>query len=368
MNEQDILYTIALTLLPGLSKGALFQMCQEAGSAQEVYELFRQPEHDETPDKRLSQLMRQLPLYLDRAQREYAFTQERGITCLTWTDSRYPQRLLECEDAPPILYYNGSADLNNRHILAMVGTRRCTEYGRDLCRIFLRDLAQLCPDALVISGLAYGIDVNAHQQALDNKLQTVGVLAHGLDQIYPSSHKYIANRMIEQGGLLTEFISGSNADKFHFVQRNRIVAGMADCCVVVESKKQGGSLITAELANDYHRDVFACPGRVTDELSQGCNALIQENKAMLLQDAEQFVEVMGWQKQKARAVQQELFVDLTPEEEKIVTILRKVDALNVNTLAVQCGVPVHQLHVLLLGLEMKGVVKQLVGNQYRILR
>lgn len=368
MNEQELLYSMALTLLPGVSKAILCDMIKRTGSAVDAYDFFRVPNRDEDVPERLAELVRKLPEYLVRAQKELDFCREKDIRVITLMDDRYPSRLRECPDAPIVLYYKGTADLNALHVVSMVGTRRCTEYGRDLCRTFLRDLKSLCPDALVVSGLAYGIDVNSHQNALQNNLQTIGVLAHGLDMIYPSSHKHIANEMVNQGGLLTEFMSGSNSDRFHFVQRNRIVAGMSDATIVVESKEHGGSLITAELAQMYYRDVFACPGRVTDPMSKGCNQLIQSNRASILLSAFDFVQAMGWQNLSVQQpIQRQLFVDLSPQEEMVVQKLKDYEPHSINSLVVSCNVPIQQMHELLFELELKGVIKSMVGNQYRLL-
>ena len=253
----------------------------------------------------------------------------------------------------------------------MVGTRRATDYGKQFCADFLRDLAVLCPDALVVSGLAYGIDIHAHRAALANHLSTVAVLAHGLDRIYPYVHRKTAIDMLPQGGLLTEFLTGTNPDKHNFVSRNRIVAGMSDATIVVESAAKGGSLITAELAEGYHRDCFAVPGRITDESSIGCNRLIRDNKAALIQDAEEFVRIMGWavaeQPVRIEGIQRNLFPELTEEEELVVRILMRQGDLHINALVVEADIPVNRMSALLFELEMKGVVKAMVGGVYHLL-
>lgn len=253
----------------------------------------------------------------------------------------------------------------------MVGTRHATDYGTQLCATFLRDLKALCPDVLVVSGLAYGIDINAHRSALDNGLATVGVLAHGLDRIYPSLHRKTAVDMLDRGGLLTEFLVGTTPDKHNFVSRNRIVAGMCDATIVIESAAKGGSLITAELAESYHRDCFAFPGRVTDEYSKGCNQLIRDNKASLLLSAEDFVQTMGWNVascvEKTVNVQRDLFPDLSGEEQRIVDILAQRGNLQINTLVVETDIPVHKMNAILFELEMKGVVRVLAGGMYQLL-
>ncbi|MCF0160229.1 MAG: DNA-protecting protein DprA [Bacteroidaceae bacterium] len=369
MNELEQLYSIAFSMVPGIPKTVLCDLIKQAGSAVEAYDRFSVYQQDGELSVNLVEQVCQMKHYLESAKRELEFAWENDIQVLTLMDAAYSSRMRECPDAPIILYYKGCADINALRMVAMVGTRRCTENGRDFCRTFLRDLAQLCPDVVIVSGLAYGIDVNAHMQALANGLPTVAVLAHGLDTLYPSSHKNIANEMIRNGGLITEFMNGTTMDKFHFVQRNRIVAGLCDATIVVESKERGGSLITAELAGMYFRDVFACPGRVTDDCSKGCNNMIQNNAAVLLQSAEGFVKSMNWESRTApkTPIQRNLFVDLTPQEVEVVNKLRHSEPLDLSNLAVKCNIPIPHLHEILFELELKGVVKCLVGGHYRLL-
>jgi DNA processing protein len=254
----------------------------------------------------------------------------------------------------------------------VVGTRHATSYGEDLCISFIRDLAEYCPDTLVVSGLAYGIDIHAHRASLQHHLSTVGVLAHGLDRIYPAAHRKTAISMMDNGGLLTEFMSGTNPDRQNFVKRNRIVAGMSDATIVVESAVKGGALITAELSESYHRDCFAFPGRVNDPYSMGCNELIKKNRAALIQSAEDFVNAMGWnivEKNNSKSsVQRELFPELSEEEEKIVQILQKYpDGIQINALVVEANIPINRMSSLLFEMEMKGLVRALAGGVYRLL-
>lgn len=260
---------------------------------------------------------------------------------------------------------------NALRIINMVGTRNATEYGKQLCASFLRDLKILCPEVLVVSGLAYGIDIHAHRAALANSLPTIGVLAHGLDRIYPSVHRKTAVDMLQQGGLLTEFLTGTNPDKHNFISRNRIVAGMADATIVVESAAKGGSLITADIAESYHRDCFAFPGRTMDASSIGCNQLIRDNKAALLLSAEDFVKAMCWdassQSRKAENVQRNLFPELSEEEQRIVSLLQAQGALQINTLVVEADIAVHKMNAILFELEMKGVIRILAGGMYQLL-
>ena len=309
---------------------------------------------------------------VELAEREMEFIEKNNIKLICYGDEAYPYRLAECSDAPLVLHSLGNADLNAHHIVSIVGTRHASEYGKDMCANFVADLAKFVPGTLVVSGLAYGIDVCAHRAALKADLPTVGVLAHGLDQIYPGAHRTTAKQMLENGGLLTEFMSGTDSLKQFFVQRNRIVAGMADATVVVESASKGGSLITASLAMGYDRDCFAFPGRVNDQYSQGCNELVSRNRAALITSAYDFVEAMNWEvvtsKKSAADMQTELFPELSPEECAVMTALRSdSDGLQVNQMVVQLNIPINKLLPLLFEMEMKGLVKAVAGGRYRVM-
>ena len=305
------------------------------------------------------------------AEREMEFILSKGIKLICFGDEAYPARLAECHDAPLVLHSLGNADLNARRIVSIVGTRHASEYGKSLCENFVADLARFAPGTLIVSGLAYGIDICAHRAALRVGLPTIGVLAHGLDRIYPAAHRATAKQMLENGGLLTEFMSGTESLRPFFVQRNRIVAGMADATVVVESASKGGSLITASLAQGYDRDCFAFPGRVNDQYSQGCNELVSRNRAALITSAYDFVEAMNWEvasaKKSADELQKELFPDLSPQECAVMTALRKSsDGLQVNQMVVQLNIPINKLLPLLFEMEMKGLVKAVAGGCYRV--
>ncbi|WP_300703761.1 DNA-processing protein DprA [Bacteroides sp.] len=371
MNSDEHVCSIALTLCPGIGHIGAKRLIEGMGSAVEVF-------------RRRTELIEILPgisptvaASLDcpaaflRAEKEMEFVEKNRISCLTLKDTDYPSRLRECEDAPLVLFFKGNTDFNRLRVINMVGTRRATDYGKQFCADFLHDMAALCPDILVVSGLAYGIDIHAHRAALAHQLSTVAVLAHGLDRIYPYVHRKTAVDMLENGGLLTEFLTDTNPDRYNFVSRNRIVAGMCDATIVVESGDKGGSLITAELAEGYHRDCFAVPGRVSDAASIGCNQLIRDSKAALIQSAGDFVRAMGWmpaaQAEKPEAVQRDLFPELTEEESNVVRILSSQGDLHINTLVVEANLPVNRMTTLLFELEMKGVVKALVGGVYRLL-
>lgn len=368
MRDEQI-YSLALTRIPGLGLIGANNLVKSLGSAASVFQ------HRKDLPELVPGATDKLVAALDhadafrRAEQELLFAEKNQIQCIAFNDERYPSRLRECEDAPLALFYRGNASLNMLKIISIVGTRHATSYGENLCTSFLRDLKELCPDVLVVSGLAYGIDIHAHRAALQYGFLTIGVLAHGLDRIYPAAHRKTAIAMMDQGGLLTEFMSGTNPDRQNFVKRNRIVAGMSDATIVVESAAKGGALITAELAESYHRDCFAFPGRTTDIYSVGCNNLIQTNRASLMLSAEDFVEAMGWNHTPRKEnIQRQLFPDLNEEETKIIQILQKsVEGVQINTLVLETNIPINQITSLLFELEMKGIIRSLVGNIYQII-
>ncbi len=370
----EIFYTMALTRLTNFNYQQALELYKAVGSAQLLYE-YRNDIGDILKDcsPRLREALKDWDEPMKRADFELKYMQEHGIRALTLMDDDYPQRLLECPDAPIVLYFTGNCDLNQMKIVSIVGTRQCTQYGQDLIRHFIADLRQHCPQVLIVSGLAYGVDIQAHRQALSNGYETVGVLAHGLDQIYPYRHKETAADMLRHGGLLTEFMTQTNADKPNFVRRNRIVAGMADSTVIIESAAKGGGLITAEIAQSYDRSVFAFPGSVYAEFSQGCNNLIRDNGAGLISNADDFVRAMGWQDEAVRkqanadGIERDLFPSLSSEEQKIVGLLQQTNDLQLNILSVKTSIPIGQLSALLFQLEMKGIVKPLAGGMYHLL-
>ena len=361
---------LALTCTPHIGVIIGRKLVEELGSAKAVYE-HRTELPDVIPGARSSLIqILDCPSAMKRAEVEIEWMEKHHIRCLAFTDADYPSRLRACEDAPLALFYRGNTNLNAKHVVSMVGTRKCSEYGRDLCASFVRDLARLCPDVLVVSGLALGIDVSSHRAALSNGLPTLGVLAHGLDRIYPYVHRNVAHEMVQHGGLLTEYMSFTEPEKQNFLQRNRIIAGMSEHTVVVESASHGGSLSTARMALNYGRSCYAFPGRVTDEYSKGCLTLIRDNVAALITSAEDFVQLAGWQTatENPAAVQRSLFVELTPDEERVMAILRKSeDGLQVNQLVVESDIPFNRLTSLLFTLEMKGLVRALPGAVYRAL-
>ncbi len=374
-DQQEILNTIILTRLNYFSLAGMLELYRKVGSATTILEN-KNHIKDILPDAspKLVEALANTDEARKRAEVEMEYDQRYGIEPLCMSDDRYPQRLKECDDAPLVLFYKGNANLNQQRVINIVGTRRCTPYGEDLIRRFVTDLKQLSPRVLIVSGLAYGVDINAHRQALANGYETVAVLAHGLDNLYPSRHRETALRMTEQGGLLTEFLTQTNADKINFVRRNRIVAGMSDACILVESAAKGGGLITTDISQAYGRDVFAFPGRIGDPCSEGCNNLIRKNGAGLITSAEDFVNDMGWQddttlmRAKQQGIERSLFPTLSAEEQTVVNVLSRNNDLQINVLSVQTNIVIGKLTALLFQLEMKGVVKTLAGGMYHLLK
>ena len=373
MNDNETRNAIALTRVNYFNLAGLAELYRRLGSATAVME-HRKDLREVLPEAspRLQEAMRNIEQHLKVADAEMEYNLQNGISAFSLADNDYPQRLKNCDDAPLVLFYKGTACLNRARVINIVGTRHCTAYGQDIIRRFVYELKNLCPEVLIVSGLAYGVDINAHRQALANGLDTVGVLAHGLDYLYPTRHKQTAEEMIKRGGLLTEFLTNTNADKLNFVRRNRIVAGIADACVLVESAAHGGGLITTALARDYNREVFAFPGPVGATYSEGCNNLIRDHKAQLVSSAADFVQAMGWENdfkrvQAARqGIERQLFPQLSAEEKAVVLALQKLNDQPISQLSVTANIPISRLTALLFQLEMKGVIKLLAGGSYHL--
>lgn len=373
MNDNETRNAIALTRVNYFNLAGLAQLYRLLGSATAVIG-HRNDLREVLPDAspRLQEAMSNIEQHLKAADAEMEYNLRNGIRALALADDDYPQRLKNCDDAPLVLFYKGTANLNRARVINIVGTRHCTAYGQDLIRRFVSELKSLSPEVLIVSGLAYGVDINAHRQALANRLDTVGVLAHGLDYLYPTRHKQTADEMLTQGGLLTEFLTNTNADKLNFVRRNRIVAGISDACVLVESAAHGGGLITAAIARDYNRDVFAFPGPVGAPYSEGCNNLIRDHKAQLVSSAADFVHALGWKTDFKRmqatrqGIERQLFPQLSGEEQAVVQALKKLNDQPINQLSITANIPISQLTVLLFQLEMKGILKLLAGGSYHL--
>lgn len=367
MND-SLLYNIAITLIPNVGDVTAKKLIAYCGSSEQVFK-----EKKSVLEKipgigpiNAQGIIQNKNMALELAEQEVKFVDKNEITPLFYLDEKYPQRLLHCEDGPVILYAQGNIDFNTQKVVSIVGTRRATDYGREVCEKIVEELAP--HNALIISGLAFGIDICAHKAAIKNNLPTVGILAHGLDRLYPQQHQLTANQMLERGGLATNFRSKTNPDRENFPKRNRIVAGLSDLTIVVESSKKGGSLITADLANGYNRDVFAVPGKVTDTQSEGCNNLIKINKAALIQSVKDIEYVMGWQVTEAtKNFQTNLFIQLSDEQKVITSVLEKKGMTGVDELSLQACLPMSKTVSLLLELEFEGVVKSFPGKLYKLI-
>jgi DNA processing protein len=363
------LYQIALTCIKGVGVAHARNLIEIMGDEESVFkgdiaDLLSIP----GISRRLVNEIRDLEV-LRRAEKELNFIEKNNLDFHFFTNNSYPQRLTNCIDAPIVLYSKGKTDFNHDKVISIVGTRNSTRYGHDFCNDFIEDISHRIPNLQIVSGLAYGVDICAHKAAIKNNLSTIAVLAHGLDRIYPFPHRQTAIEMLENGALLTEFKSNTNPDKHNFVKRNRIVAGMSDAVIVVESPLKGGSLITADIANSYFREVFALPGRFKDKMSAGCNKLISDNKAVLLESTDHFITNMGWgvdtiEVNKPR--QNELFQELSTEEEKIVNVLHQNDTMHVNALSIELNISVKELFMTLLELEMKKIIEALPGGNYQL--
>lgn len=359
-------YEIALSLTKGLGNITIRHILNYFGSAEEIFTA-KKSDLEKIPGigvKSAAAIVGKESF--DRAENEIAFIEKYKIQPLFFLNDDYPRRLRNCVDAPVLLLYKGNADLNNQKIVSVVGTRNATPYGRQFCEDLMEGLKQ--HDVLVISGLAYGIDIAAHKAALQNNLATVGVLGHGLDRIYPALHREVAEKMVSCGGLLTEFFSQSILDRANFPKRNRIIAGMADAVVVVEATRTGGALITAEIANSYNKDVFAVPGRIDDEFSDGCNFLVKTNRAHLLTGIEDLEYIMGWAKTDNLKQEKQLKIlhNLDKDEQKVLELIKERDHIAIDEIQVSLSMQQSKLAVALLGLEMKSIIVSLPGKVYRL--
>ncbi len=362
---EDKKFEIALSLLQGIGFHRAKALVSYIGSAEAV---FREKPHvlskiDGIGPHTLKVFNRESAL--ERADLELEYISKHNIKPIYYLDEDYPKKLKNCDDSPIILYTKGNLDFNRKNI-AIVGTRKATPYGKQMVNEFIKDIAFLKPQ--IISGLAYGIDIEAHHSALKNNLSTVGVFAHGLDIIYPLDHSAIAHQMLETGGWVTEFLFQTKMDPAYFPKRNRIVAGICDVTVVVESAEKGGSLITAGLANDYNRDVFAFPGCADRPYSKGCNYLIQKNRAHLITCAQDLIDIMEWDTDKAKKdIQTNIFIELTEEENKIFTILKENGLIEIDNLSHLSNQTMSSLSVHLFNLEMKGAIRALPGKKYEVI-
>lgn len=364
---ENLAYKIAISLIPGIGSVTARNLIAYVGSVEGVFSekeknLMKIPGIGEVNAQKV---IRQN--VLERAKYEVDFIHKNQVQTFFYLDENYPSRLKNCSDAPIILYFKGKANLNEKRIISVVGTRNATNYGREICEELVRSFSERSYPVLVVSGLAYGIDVHAHKACLKYNVPTVGVFAHGLDTVYPPLHSAIASKMLENGGLITDFISETKIDRPNFLRRNRIIAGMADATIIVESAEKGGALVTADIANSYNRDVFAYPGRSCDPFSRGCNKLIKFNEAVLVENQADIEKAMNWDEKvpAAKAFQTALFLEITPDEQKLIDLLKGSDRF-VDEITMETQLSMSKVSALLLGLEFKGLVVSLPGKMYRL--
>ena len=365
MIKEDILYYLALQSVDGIGPVNARKLIEHFGGPKQVLEASKKslgPIKGIRPNI-LKQLKR--GEFLKKAEREICFMEKHKITATNINEQSYPFKLKHCPDAPLVLFQKGNFDLRKKKVISIVGTRMMTQYGKQFLKEFIQELAKY--DPIIISGLAYGVDSCAHHESMQNNLTTIGILAHGLDQIYPKPHFMLSEKMQEKGGLYSEFWSGTAPEKVNFVKRNRIIAGISEATIVVESANKGGSLITAEIAASYNRDVFAVPGRVKDKFSKGCNMLIKSNKAAMISSVKDLEYILGWNEieTKPKPIQKSLFVKLEKNEKLLYDHLIKSNKILLDQLSLEIGLSIQSTLMLLLQLELKGLVKCHPGKWYQ---
>jgi len=367
MSEISLKHKIALGLIPRIGDINARKLVSHFGSVEAVFHepyrnLIKIPGIGSGIAKYISDRS-----YLDTAEKEVEYVIKNEVRTYFYLDNDYPYRLRQCDDSPVVFFFKGTSDLNAVKILSVVGTRNATTHGKELCEKIIGGLAAGHPDLIIVSGLAYGIDITSHKAALANNLQTIGVLGHGFKTTYPSIHASTAKTMLKSGGLLTDFVSEALPERNNFLKRNRIIAGLSDATLIVESGIKGGALITADIANSYNRDVFAVPGRPDDQWSAGCNSLIRNNKAALTECSDDIEYFLNWKPEKLKSpVQKTLFSDLDENEKLIYELLMKENEMPIDNICRSLVIPVYKLSSLLLQMEFKGLIKCYPGNLYRI--
>lgn len=362
LKHEELLHLLALTNANGIGDVMAKKLIAHCGSAIEVFSEKKQNlAKIQGIGSSITYALKDKSIF-EKAAQEIEFIDKNDVQYSYFLDDEYPNYLKHCFDAPILFFKKGTIDVNSYKTISIVGTRQMTSYGKSVLEDLITKLKEYNP--VIISGLAYGVDIHAHKLALEHKLQTVAVLAHGLDRVYPSIHKKYANEMLKNGGLITDFWSGTKPDRENFVKRNRIVAGLSQATIVIESAEKGGSLITADMANSYNRDVFAIPGRITDAYSRGCNQLIKTNKAATLTSAKDIAYILGWEREdkKKKTIQKELFVELNDTEKQVYNYLLKEGKQQLDVIALHCNLPIFKIATLLLNLELKGVIKPLPGK------
>ena len=366
MTDQDLIYVLALQHVPKIGDITAKKLINHCGSAENVLKetqnnLLKIDGIGATTIKSIFD-----PKHIKEAENELRFIKENDITCLYFSDENYPERLKHCIDSPILLFQVGNVNLKQKRIISVIGTRKITTYGVAFCEKLIEQLAPF--DPIIVSGFAYGTDITAQKAAIKHNLQTIGCLAHGLNQIYPKTHKKYMTEVEENGGFLTDFWSTDSFDRNNFLKRNRIIAGMSEATIVIESAEKGGSLVTADIANSYGKDVFAVPGRANDSQSIGCNNLIKTQQAHLLSNPMDVPYLLNWQLEKNEkpAIQKQLFVELNSEEKAIYNFLKDKDAQLLDVIAVQCELPTFKVAGLLLQMELKGVTRPLPGKLFEL--
>jgi DNA processing protein len=367
LSRNELQYMLALQRVPNLGDTSAKKLLQLVGSAEGVFK-----------EKRANLLkidgigaLKLKDLYSSKilidVEKELEYIDANAISYSLFNDDSYPERLKHCLDGPLLIFHRGNINLENRRIISVVGTRNITTYGRDFCMELIEKLSPTNP--IIVSGFAYGVDITAHKAAIENGLQTIGCLAHGLNQIYPKVHKKYISQVEANGGFVTEFWSTDIFDRTNFLKRNRIIAGMSEATIVIESAAKGGSLVTADIAISYNREVFAAPGRTTDSQSEGCNDLIKTQQARLLTSAADIVYILNWNLEdfRAKPQQKQLFVELSTEEKVIYDYLKDNEKKVLDIIALNCKIPTSKASSLLLSMEFKGVIRPLPGKLFQII-
>jgi len=371
MEQQTDIYKIAINLIPHVGDVVAKRLISYCGSLDAIFNekeknLAKIPGVGSVIASSIAKNTKKKEILI-KAEKELQFNNKYGVKTLFFLDDDFPKRLIYCEDSPITLFTLGNFDCNHKKVLSIVGTRKATNYGKEICNNIINDFKNSGFDIQIASGLAYGIDICAHKTAIDNNLQTIAVLAHGLDTIYPTQHKKYAKQMLENGGLITEFLTNTTPDKQNFVKRNRIIAGIADATLVIESDVKGGSLITADIANSYNRDVFAIPGKISVPSSAGTNFLIKTNRAALVESASDIANFLNWNSDKKKDdIQTEFFINLEPDELLIAKELKAKGDLSLDIISLLCKMPVSKVSSTLLNMEFKGAVKAMPGKIFKI--
>ncbi len=366
LSNSELRYTLALQRVPNLGGTIAKKLLMNVGSAEGVFKEKKSNliKIDGVGVYRLKELSKKLQL--DEADAEIRFIKQHAIEYSFFQDKSYPETLKYCIDGPILLFHRGNIDLQNKKLISIVGTRNITSYGRIFCEKLIESLSPLNP--VIVSGFAYGVDITAHRAAMANGLQTIACLAHGLNQLYPKTHKKYKESIEENGGFFTEFWSSDAFERNNFLKRNRIIAGMTLATIVIESAEKGGSLVTADIANSYNRDVFALPGRATDSQSQGCNNLIKTQQAHLITSAADIIYLLGWnvEEEISKSLQTKLFIELNEEEKLIFNFLKDKDKQHLDTISIACKLPTYKISTLLLDMELKGIIRPLPGKLYQV--